>query len=242
MIYVRNLNKSYGKREVLKNISFTLKKRSLCGLMGKNGVGKTTLIKSILKRVKYGGNVALDIEDKDIYFISDSPHLYEYLSGHEYVCFVLEIKGKSHPDKKLVSELFDLFDLSSSDQNSLIKNYSFGMRRKVALAAGFLLNPPLMILDEPTAGLDAASIVILKKLIRESSLNGMTFLIASHLMDFIINLCDSLIILNEKKIVYNEQCLENEKRDLSELYLNIIGDNLEKRIQEVSQIVSKNTR
>ena len=94
------------------------------------------------------------------------PHLYEYLSGHEYVCFVLEIKGKSHPDKKLVSELFDLFDLSSSDQNSLIKNYSFGMRRKVVLIAGFLLNPPLMILDEPTTGLDAASIVILKKLIR----------------------------------------------------------------------------
>ena len=242
MIHVENLSKSYGNNEVLKDISFHIKKNKVCGLIGKNGSGKTTLIQSILNRVDYHGKIKVDSEDREIYFISDTPSLYNYLSGHEYVLFVQEVKGCPKPNENLINELFDLFGFSTLTKNSLIKDYSFGERHKTALIAGFLLNPRLMILDEPTTGLDSTSTIILKKLIQESFLNGMTLIITHHEIEFIKNVCNSLIILHEKKIVYNEQDLNNETRNLNNLYLNIIGNNLERRVQSMSQLISQTNR
>ena len=175
MIEVHKLSKTYSNVDsnALKDISFKLAERSIMGVMGKNGAGKTTLIKSLLKHHSYLGEITYSkglintknqINLNEVYFVSDAPHLYDYLTATEYLNFVVSVKKKTKnlTDEKVIKAL-KLFGITDSDLNKLLKDCSYGTRRKVVLAAGFLVMPKLFISDEPALGLDVPSCKISKE-------------------------------------------------------------------------------
>lgn len=241
MIEVKNLTVGYEGPSVLNDVNFNLLEGSIFGVMGKNGSGKTTLIKTILGELPYEGSVTystdlLDskkrISKETVFYVSDSPFIYDYLSGIEFVLFLLNLKGGRYVEKKEILNVFEFFGLSEQDSSKLMKDYSFGMKRKTLLTAGFLLNPKLMILDEPTIGLDVPSVIALKKLIQEYCKRGSSVLVTSHDPSLMSELCDRLIILDNKSAVYYNENFKDEKRDLSTLYLDLVGENLTQKISD----------
>lgn len=242
MIDVQKLYKKYGNSTILSDINFSIAKGDIFGVMGRNGAGKTTLIKSILNEVKYQGDITLSseiqkedgrLDPESVYFVSDTPHTYGYLTGIEYLQFVLKIKNKAIPPKEKIFETLNFFGLSKDDSLRLLKDYSFGMSRKIVLATGFLAKPKLMILDEPTIGLDVPSVITLKKLILKASEQGMTFLVTSHDPSLMSELCSSLLILHDNKAVYNSSDFKSEARNLGDLYIDLIGENVDSAINSI---------
>ena len=242
MIEVKKLTKKYGDRTILSDISFRVEEETVFGIMGKNGIGKTTLIESLIKKRKHEGEVVLSenlirknglIDYSNLYYVNDSPHSYDYLTGLEYIYFVLRIKNKPLPAESDILELLQVFGIDSESENKLMITYSFGMRRKIILALGFLIKPDLMVLDEPTIGLDVPSVIALKKMILMSSRNKQTFIISSHEPSVISELCDALMILHESKVAYYNENFKNEQQKLDKLYMNIIGFDIDKKINSI---------
>ncbi len=239
MISVKNLTKKYSSKIILSNISFQVEEGSVFGVMGKNGSGKTTLIESILQKNDYEGQILLSqrlirenkvINYNNLYFVNDSPHSYNYLTGLEYIYFVLQIKNRALPTNDRIFKVLDLFGIEEDQANDLMITYSFGMKRKIILALGFLVKPDLMILDEPTIGLDVPSVITLKKMILSASKQGQTFIISSHEPAVMSELCDALLILHGTKSVYCNMEFKDETRDLNQLYMELICSDLDQKI------------
>lgn len=222
MIKVRGLSKYYGNKLVLDNISLDVPKGSILGLMGKNGAGKTTLINSIVGRIDYTGDILIDSCD-DIYFISDTPHTYAFLTGEEQIQFALELKGLSfHENRNAVYDLLKKFDLFE-EKNKLLAKYSYGMKRKIALIIAIILKPKVLILDEPVLGLDAPSIMYLKKVLREQLAGNCTVIFSSHIPDLINNVCDSIAIIHDKRVAFHSNEIRQKGIDIETEYLKILG-------------------
>lgn len=242
MIHISGLSNKYGETKILSDISFSISKGEILGVMGKNGAGKTTLIKSILREVDFSGTIDMPsllinknntIDYENIYFVRDTPHIYEYLTGPEYIQFVLRVTNKKLPPDSRIFEVLETFGIEPDHFSQLLKEYSFGMKRKVVLGAGFLMMPKLMILDEPTIGLDVSSVIILKKLIFSAAKKGMTFLVTSHEPTLVSELCHSLLILNNTKMVYYNKDFKTESEPLDQLYMKLIGENLNDKITAI---------
>lgn len=239
MIKVEALSVSYEKKPVFSDIHFTIRAGEVYGVMGKNGSGKTTLINALLGRLPKSGEIHYDstlldekqqLSNKDVFFVSDSPFIYDYLTGLEFVEFILMVKAQKKTDHRKILEYFEFFGMSKLDSQKLMKTYSFGMKRKTLLAACFLMKPQLIILDEPTIGLDVPSVISLKKLIKEYSKLDKTILITSHDPSLMSELCQSLLILDSGKAVYQNDCFETETKDLATLYLDLVGENINQKI------------
>ena len=241
MIEAKGLSKSFADKVVLSNIDFRIAKGNIFGVMGRNGAGKTTLIKALLREVTYSGEVALaeellikeNVNPRQVYYVSDTPHTYGYLSGLEFIQFALRIKGREVPSQERIFQVLYFFGIAKEDALKLLKDYSFGMRRKVVLTVGFLMKPALMILDEPTIGLDTPSVIILKKLILAAAKKEITFFVTSHDPVLMAELCDSLLVLHDSRPVYYNQDFALESRDLSELYMDLIGEDIEEKVKNI---------
>ena len=175
MINIKNLTKAFKNKEVLQSINMELEKGRIHAIMGKNGAGKTTLINCLLQEITYQGLIETQITRDDIAFLSDTPHYYDYLTGEEFVSLTLKLHNKIPPQRKLILDFFEIFGFSPNEEQMLLKTYSFGMKKKTALIAFILLKPQLLILDEPTNGLDASSIILLKKMIKRTAEQGTLF-------------------------------------------------------------------
>ena len=232
MININNYSKKYGDKTVLKNINFNLQTGSILGLMGKNGAGKTSLIKSIIGEVEYHGNIKienmehkkfLDLKSNEIHFVPDSPHTYPYLTALEQIQFAIELRKKpfSHYRDE-VYHLLELFDLADN-ANDLIKSYSFGMRRKVALVTALVLNPSILILDEPVLGLDTISIINFKKILREHYYKKRTVIYSTHVPELIRDMCDSILILHNNEAAYFSSSVLKNNIDIESKYLEIVS-------------------
>ncbi len=241
MVNVKNLSVSYGEKSVFNSVDLEINQGSISGLMGRNGAGKTSLIKAIIGEIPYRGDVCYDpilldgkkrLSKQNLFFVSDSPFYYDYLTAVEFAQFTIHIKtGKSLPLEQIF-KVFDFFGIEESDSLQFMKDYSFGMRRKVVLSIGFILKPRLLILDEPTIGLDVPSVIALKKLLKEYVKMGNSVLVSSHDPLLIKELCQTLLILNDQKSVYYNKDFQEEERDLSALYLDLVGENLTKKIED----------
>lgn len=245
MIEVQKLSKTYNvdDTKALSDVSFKIDEKSIMGVMGKNGSGKTSLIKSILKQhthlgeIKYSKDLLTSkdqINLDEVYFVSDSPHLYDYLTAAEYVKFVLSVKKKNKKtsEEKIIKAL-RLFGVTVGDLKKLLKDCSFGTRRKVVLAAGFLVMPKLFVLDEPALGLDVPSVIHLKKMISKASERGVTFIVCSHDPALIAEICDALLILHEGKPLFFTQDMRTVKKDLATFYLDLIESDFSKDIEDL---------
>lgn len=210
MLEVRNLSKSFGKKEVLHNLNIEFGK-GIYGLLGPNGAGKTTLMNLIVNLLKpTSGEVLYDgvsVADRKSTFISklgflpQYPGYYKNYSAVEFLQYISALKGIKGSNKKQIDELLDFVNLAQ-DKNRKIGTFSGGMLRRVGLAQTLLGSPEVIILDEPTAGLDPIERIRLRNLLSEIAVNR-TVIVATHIVPDIEYIANNIVILFGGKVVVN---------------------------------------
>lgn len=212
MLKVNEVIKKYGSFEAVKGISFEIKPGEILGFLGPNGAGKTTTIKMCCGLLNPdSGSITIDQHlidaeperaKKALGFVPDEPFLYTDLTGRQFLDFVGEIYGV---DPKVRHERMShyLTYLEMTDKaDDLIKSYSRGMKRKIALIAGIIHQPKVLLLDEPTLGLDAMSAKKSKDLIREIAYKeGTAVLLTTHVMEIAEQICDRIAVITDGKII-----------------------------------------
>ena len=218
-LIIKNLNKSYGEKEVLKDIDFTFEEGKIYGLIGRNGAGKTTFFNCLNEDVEidsgrftlvddYGEN-SLKIED--IGYVISTPTVPEFLTGKEFLAFFLEINKDKIKEEKTIEEYFDLVKISKEDQNKLLKEYSHGMKNKMQMLINFIANPKVLLLDEPLTSLDVVVQEEMKQLLKNMKKNHI-LIFSTHILELALALCDEIVILNNKKLELVEKNHLNTKK------------------------------
>jgi len=200
---IKKLTKNYGKKEVLKDISFTFEAEKIYGLIGRNGSGKTTFFNCLNKDIEINqGQFYLDQEPlipEDIGYVTATPIVPEFLTGREFLKFYLDINEKKIKERKTIDEYFDIVKLSKEDQNKLLKEYSHGMKNKMQILVNIIINPKVILLDEPLTALDIIVQEDMKKLLRELRKNHI-IIFSTHILELAMDLCDEMVVLSNKKI------------------------------------------
>ena len=213
MIKVRNLTKKYGNHLAVNGISFDIKQGKIYGLLGPNGAGKSTTMNILTGCLAAtSGEVLVDGHDifaepieakKHIGYLPEQPPVYGEMTPKEYLMFVAEVKGvpfeKSLRHVKEVMQLTQIYDV----RNRLIRNLSKGYRQRVGIAQAMIGEPDVIILDEPTVGLDPAQIIEIRNLIKKLG-RIKTVIISSHILAEISAVCDHVIIISHGNIVAND--------------------------------------
>lgn len=216
---ISNLNKSYGEKEVLKDINFTFEEGKIYGLLGRNGAGKTTFFNAINDDISIdSGTFFLETEFgknklnvQDIGYVISTPIVPEFLTGREFLQFYLDINEEKITEKKTIEEYFDLVKLSIKDQNTLLRDYSHGMKNKMQILVNIIANPKVILLDEPLTSLDIVVQEDMKRLLKEFSKNHI-IIMSTHILELAVDLCDEIIVLSNKKIEKVEKKNLNSKK------------------------------
>ena len=214
-----NLCKTYGEKEVLKNINFTFEEGKIYGLLGRNGVGKTTFFNSLNGDItinegkfylenEYGRN---RLNTQDIGYVVSTPIVPEFLTGREFFFFYLDINKQKINDLKDIDYYFDLVKLNKNDQNILLKEYSHGMKNKIQILVNIIANPKVILLDEPLTSLDIVVQEEMKNLLRKIKENHI-IIISTHILELATDLCDEIVVLNNKKLELIEKNNLNTKK------------------------------
>lgn len=211
MIVFENVTKRYGTKTAISNLSFTIKKGEFFGYLGPNGAGKTTSIKMMIGLV-HSDEGRIFIKGKDVAhdpvavrsligYVPDSPFIYGKLTAREFLWFVGGLYRMEKEDmKKRINWLSDIFDMHNW-MDSRCEEYSHGMKQKVVMSAAFLHRPELIVVDEPTVGLDPPSKRLLKDMLKLIQENGTTVFMSSHDLSEVEELSDRMAILCEGSIV-----------------------------------------
>jgi len=229
-ISINKVNKFYGKQQVLTDISFSLKKGEVVGFLGPNGAGKSTLMKIICCYLQQdSGKVQvcdLDTQENDLLvkakigYLPENNPLYKDMYVKEYLSFVGGIY-KIENLKNRISEIIDQTGLST-EQSKKIEELSKGFKQRVGLAAALIHNPEILILDEPTTGLDPNQLIEIRNLIKEVG-KDKTVLLSTHIMQEVDKMCNRIIIISKGKIVDDKQIadLQKEGLDLENHFRNL---------------------
>jgi len=237
LLQVTDLEKSFGDKKVLKGLTFSLDKGEVLGLIGKSGAGKSTILKilSSLEKSSSGSfkiEGSLDVSNLIGYSFQHNS-FYEELTLQENLNYFGSIYNINKNDiKKRTEDLFRLTDLSLSDLKLKIHNLSGGMKKRFDIVLAMLHNPKLLILDEPTAGLDPMRRKQIMHIIRRIQSEGVTIIISSHLMSDISDVCTKVLVLdNGKKVIMDEpEKIRNELMELEEIELTTTPGNYKKII------------
>ena len=206
MIQVENLHKKFGKNQVLSKLDLNIEKGGIFAVLGPNGSGKTTLIKSILGMVvPNNGTISIDgnrINNKwkyrhEINYLPQIANFPGNLKVKELITMIKDIRQKPSCEENLVT----LFGLEPF-LNKKLATLSGGTKQKVNLVLAFMFDNPIIILDEPTTGLDPMALIRLKELIAEEKKKGKTILLTSHIMQFVAEIADVIVYLLEGKIYF----------------------------------------
>lgn len=204
MIQVKNLNKSYDKKKVLKEMSFSIPQRRIVALLGPNGSGKTTLFKCLSGITDIdSGEIVVDTDIIDevhgIKYVMDYPVLYESLTGTEHVKFVLDI-NKIKAERKEIDRLYDLLQVREfCDQR--ISEYSLGMKKRIQLLGVILTKPKLLLLDEFISGLDPISLKCVEILLNDYVKEGNTVVLSTHILEIAERICKDVIFIQDGTII-----------------------------------------
>ena len=208
ILELKNLSKILSKKKIIDNISFTINPGEIFGFLGPNGAGKTTTIKMITGLIKIdegeifidGHNLKTDLEKAlaNVGGIVENPEMYEYMSGMRN----LKCYANMHEDisKERIDEVVNLVKLENRI-NEKVKKYSLGMKQRLGLAQAILHKPKLIILDEPTNGLDPMGIKELRAILRDLTNDGASVIVSSHLLSEMELMCDRFCIIDNGKLM-----------------------------------------
>ena len=235
MIEVKNLTKTYGDHEALRDVSFKIANGKIYGLLGPNGAGKSTTM-NIMTGCLAPTSGTVRINGFDIYeqaieakrligYLPEQPPLYDDMTPEEFLLFVAEAKGV-HPELSLrqVKEVMALTNITDM-KDRLIANLSKGCRQRVGIAQAMLGNPEVIILDEPTVGLDPKQLVEIREMIRTLG-EDRTVIVSSHILSEVSELCDELLVIAQGKLVAKGtlEDLEAMVGRTDTLHLSVRGD------------------
>ncbi len=226
MITIDHLVKSYGSIQALDDISFHIEKGEIVGFLGPNGAGKSTCM-NILTGYLSSNSGVVKVGDvnllsdplsakKLIGYLPEQPPVYLDMTVEEYLNFVYDLKGCTLNRKKHLEEICEVVKITDVSKR-LIKNLSKGYRQRVGIAQALINNPPIIIFDEPTVGLDPKQIIEIRNLIRNLGRDH-TVILSTHILQEVQAVCDRIIIINKGKIVADEltenitKAVENNRR------------------------------
>ncbi|MPS72717.1 MAG: ATP-binding cassette domain-containing protein [Chryseobacterium sp.] len=206
ILEVKNLTKKF-KHIAVNNISFDVEKGNVYGLLGPNGSGKSTTFGMLLSTInptsgswKWFGKEGTDIHTlKKIGAIIEQPNFYPYLSAEKNLEIVATIKGIPY---SRIDEVLEVVNLLTRKKDAF-KTYSLGMKQRLAIASALLASPEVLILDEPTNGLDPEGIIQVRDIINSIAKSGTTIIVASHLLDEIEKICSHVIVLKQGTAIYS---------------------------------------
>ena len=210
---VADLSKKYGDRMALSHANFEVPLGSICGFVGPNGSGKTTTIRMLLGLIKpttgSGHVLGESITQPEKYLpnvgaMIEGPAFYPALTGKQNLAVLAKLGGFA---TEPIQELLDLVDLGDRG-DSKFKTYSLGMKQRLGIAAALLPNPKLLVLDEPTNGLDPAGIHEIRTLLRKLADNGTTVFVSSHLLSEIEMISDYLVMLRQGKVIFSGKTID----------------------------------
>ncbi|MFL7797298.1 ABC transporter ATP-binding protein [Clostridium chauvoei] len=216
VLEVSDLRKKLGKREIIKGVTFSVEEGEIFGFLGPNGAGKTTTIRMLVGLIKPdSGTIAIcghDIQKdpigalKEVGAVVENPELYKYLTGRENLMQIARIRKVSLKD---VEDTIRLVGLENRI-NDKVKKYSLGMKQRLGLDASLLSNSKLLILDEPTNGLDPSGIIDFREIVQKAARErGMAVFVSSHILAEVQNLCDKVAFINDGVIKAVEEINNN---------------------------------
>jgi ABC-type multidrug transport system ATPase subunit len=198
VLSIQNISKSYGPIHALKGVSFDVPEGSVYGVLGPNGSGKTTLLGIVLDVLlanggtySWMGGMKNEEARRQIGSLLETPNFYHYLSAYDNLEISAAIKQRGNDDRIRVLKQVGLYER----RDSKFQSFSLGMKQRLAIGAALLGNPKVLVLDEPTNGLDPAGIAEIRELIKDLNKQGITIIIASHLLDEIEKVCTHVAIL-----------------------------------------------
>jgi ABC-type multidrug transport system ATPase subunit len=229
ILSIQNITKFYGNIQALNNVSLEIPQGSVFGILGPNGSGKTTMLgivmdvlKATAGKYQWFGEDPSEKHRKQIGTLLETPNFYHYLSGERNLRISAEIKGRGHEDIIPVLTRVNLLER----KNSKFSTYSLGMKQRLAVAACLLGKPKVLVFDEPTNGLDPVGIMETRDLIKNLAKEGITIILASHLLDEVEKVCTHVAILQRgqlltsghvNEVLVNEDIVEVGASDISRL-------------------------
>ena len=238
LIETSNLVKRYGEKLAVDDVSFQVNAGEIFGFLGPNGAGKSTTIKMIVGllhptsgTVKVGGYdvVTQPVQAKAACgYVPDEPNLYAKLTGRELLRFVGDLYGLDRAQTARRSEeLLRLFGLVEAS-NDTTDTYSHGMKQKTSLAAALVHDPKILILDEPTVGLDPKSARLIKDILRQIAERGAAVMLSTHILEIAQNMCDRIAIINQGKVIASGTMEElrqlgQGESSLEDIFLGLTG-------------------
>ena len=205
---IEHLAKSFEKKQVLKDITFSFEAGKIYGLLGRNGAGKTTLFNCLNRDLKAdGGNFYIEesngarraVVAEDIGYVLSTPTVPEFLTGREFLKFFMDINEKSLKNPRSIDEYFDSMSIAPEDRDKLLKDYSHGMKNKMQMLINIIAQPNVLLLDEPLTSLDVVVAEEMKQLLR-SLKQGRVTIFSTHIMDLALDLCDEIVLLNHGEL------------------------------------------
>ncbi len=231
ILSVKELTKSFGKRKAVDNLSFEIREGEVFGFLGPNGAGKSTAIKSMLSLIKpdYGdieifGKSVIKHHNSALQGVGalvERPDFFEYLSAKQNLSMLAKMDNVSEGK---ITEVLDIVGLSTRGKDK-VKAYSQGMKQRLGIAQALLSNPKLLILDEPTNGLDPLGMKEVRELIRKLSMEGITIFLSSHILHEVEQVCTTMAIINKGKLIKSgkvSELLKTSEAFITEIHVKPI--------------------
>jgi len=252
ILSIQNLNKRYGKIHAVNDLSFEIEKGSVYGILGPNGSGKTTTLSIILGVVhsdsgsfSWFGQIPSKESRKRIGAILEHPIFYPYMSAEDNLKIIADIKGVDPADINRVLKVVEL----SERKDSKFKTFSYGMKQRLAIAGALLGSPEVLIFDEPTNGLDPKGIAEIRELIIDIAKQGITIILASHLLDEVQKICSHVLVLRKGKKLFSGKVdevlnvadtIEIASEDLQKLQLSLENIDFISNVKKEGDILTAN--
>lgn len=203
-LMLKDIEKNFGEKHVLKKASFTFEKGKIYGLLGRNGAGKTTLFNCISGDMTYDNGEILLSDDANnvdkvdyskVGYVFSEPVLPEFLTGYEFLKFFIDINKDKIKNPLTMDEYFDIISIDKDDRYRLIKGYSQGMKNKIQMICFLITRPPVILLDEPLTSFDVVVALEIKKLLKEIKSEHI-IIFSTHILQLATDMCDEIVVLN----------------------------------------------
>lgn len=203
-LLLRDIEKNFGEKRVLKGASFTFEKGKIYGLLGRNGAGKTTLFNCISGDDEQSNGTVMLCDEQgreqvldysNIGYVFSQPILPEFLTGYEFLKFYIDINKDKVKNPLTIDEYFDILNIEKEDRHRLIKNYSHGMKNKIQMVCFIISRPPIILLDEPLTSFDVVVALEIRNLLK-SIKHDHIIIFSTHILQLATDLCDEIVVLN----------------------------------------------